>query len=312
MEYIKKAGCAALKIVRLADTAQQERTKGVVCVVLYYLICFSLYCLFGHLFLPDAICATTLYKFGGLVFPFVFLFVLDLILKLTGYEPPKAEKKSEERESKETPEIDARRTNWTDSKHQTIQADTQITMRFHDDQEYSDWSGGAMQFETLVQPPPAIRKQMPDDVLADVDQMDGTEFEKWCALLLGALGYSDVKTTPHSGDQGVDITAVKDNVRYAFQCKCYSSDLGNHPVQEVYAGKTLYKCHVGVVMTNRHFTQGAKELAEATGVFLWDRDELKKRIRKVLRRDEYLFMRGGGSRWQGRSGNDPPRQRRKM
>lgn len=27
-------------------------------------------------------------------------------------------------------------------------------------------------------------------------------------------------------------------------------------------------------MTNRHFTAGAKELAAATGVLLWDRDKL--------------------------------------
>jgi restriction system protein len=72
----------------------------------------------------------------------------------------------------------------------------------------------------------------------------------------------------------VDIVAVKDEIRYAIQCKCYSSDLGNKPVQEVYAGKEMYGCQVGVVMTNRHFTSGAKELAERTRVLLWDREKL--------------------------------------
>ena len=84
--------------------------------------------------------------------------------------------------------------------------------------------------------------------------------------------------TPGSGDQGVDITAVRDEVRFAFQCKCYHSELGNTPVQEVYTGKTIYRCHVGVVMTNSYFTKGAITAAEATGVLLWDRDKIADRI----------------------------------
>ena len=52
------------------------------------------------------------------------------------------------------------------------------------------------------------------------------------------------------------IVNLKGN-KYAIQCKCYSSDLGNSPVQEVHAGKSMYNCHVGVVMTNRHFTSGS-------------------------------------------------------
>ena len=74
-----------------------------------------------------------------------------------------------------------------------------------------------------------------------------------------------------SGDQGVDIIAEKDGLRYAIQCKCYASNLGNTPVQEVHAGKGYYNCHVAAVLTNRYFTTGAKELAEKCGVLLWDR-----------------------------------------
>lgn len=111
-----------------------------------------------------------------------------------------------------------------------------------------------------------------------VDSMDGHTFEEWCAELLRKNGFVDVEVTPGSGDQGVDVIAVKEGVRYAIQCKCYSSDLSNKPVQEVHTGKSIYKCQVGVVMTNRHFTPGAKEAAEATGVLLWDRDKLEELI----------------------------------
>lgn len=110
--------------------------------------------------------------------------------------------------------------------------------------------------------------------LLRIDNMDGYTFENWCADALWTIGFSDVNVTPRSGDQGVDILAQKDGIKYAIQCKCYSSNLGNTPIQEVAAGKSLYRCHVGVVITNRHFTPKAVELAEATGTLLWDRDWL--------------------------------------
>lgn len=90
------------------------------------------------------------------------------------------------------------------------------------------------------------------------------------------IGFCNVEVTRGSGDQGVDVLAEKDGVKYAIQCKCYTSDLGNKPVQEVNTGKTIYRCQVGVVMTNRYFTQGAKDAAEATGILLWDRDVVQK------------------------------------
>ncbi len=114
--------------------------------------------------------------------------------------------------------------------------------------------------------------------LAVVDQMEGLEFEEWCANLLRKHGYTQVEVTKASGDQGVDVLAVKDEIRYAIQCKCYSANLGNTPVQEILAGKKMYRCQIGVVMTNRYFTPGAKELAETTGILLWDRDKLQHMI----------------------------------
>ena len=117
--------------------------------------------------------------------------------------------------------------------------------------------------------------------LEDVDQMDGTAFEYWCASILRSLGYEDVEVTPGSGDQGVDIIAKKEDVSFGFQCKCYSGDIGNTPIQEVYAGLRYYKLHVGVIITNRYFSSGAIELASATNVILWDRDKLELILKKI-------------------------------
>ena len=113
-----------------------------------------------------------------------------------------------------------------------------------------------------------------------IDEMEGHDFERYCASVLKAIGY-DIELTPGSGDQGVDIIAYKDGIKYGIQCKCYASDIGNKAVQEAFAGKAYYKCHVGVVLTNRYFTRAAKELAETNGIALWDRDILLSFIKRT-------------------------------
>ncbi len=113
----------------------------------------------------------------------------------------------------------------------------------------------------------------------DFDGMDGHQFEKFCAQLLIKNGYEDVSLTKASGDQGVDIIAYRDGIKLGIQCKCYSSDIGNSAVQEVFAGKTFYKCNVGIVLTNQHFSTSAIQLAENNGVILWPREMLLKLIK---------------------------------
>lgn len=108
----------------------------------------------------------------------------------------------------------------------------------------------------------------------NIDIMDGHEFEYFCAELLKKNGYENVDVTQGSGDQGIDVIAYKDGIKYGIQCKCYSSDIGNKAVQEVFAGKAFYECHVGVVLTNRFFTKSAEELAKKNGIILWDRNKL--------------------------------------
>ena len=114
-----------------------------------------------------------------------------------------------------------------------------------------------------------------------VDQMEGHDFEEFCADLLRKDGYEDVEVTPGSGDQGIDIIAYKHKVKYGIQCKRYASDIGNKAVQEAYAGAKYYNCHVPVVLTNQHFTESAIDLAGKTNVLLWDRDELNRLMEKI-------------------------------
>lgn len=125
-------------------------------------------------------------------------------------------------------------------------------------------------------------ESLPDSpVMETVDAMEGLDFEYWSAELLRRIGFENVEVTQASGDQGVDVIAGKDGIKYAVQCKRYSSNLGNSPVQEVHAGKSIYNCQIGAVITNQFFTSGAKELAESTGVLLWDRSWINTQLEKL-------------------------------
>lgn len=128
--------------------------------------------------------------------------------------------------------------------------------------------------QTLIKTPAYYSKY-------NFDNMDGHEFEHFCASVLEKNGFSNVEVTKGSGDQGIDIIAYKDGIKYGIQCKCYSSDVTNKAVQEAIAGKEFYNCHVGTVLTNRYFTKSAKELAEKTGILLWDRSYLEKLINNL-------------------------------
>lgn len=122
-------------------------------------------------------------------------------------------------------------------------------------------------------------KDINSENVYNIDRMEGHQFEHFCAHLLSKNGFVEVDVTKGSGDQGIDIIAYKDGVKFGIQCKCYSSDVGNKAVQEAYAGKTYYSCHVGAVLTNRYFTHSAIDLSNSNGILLWDRGHLLSMIK---------------------------------
>ncbi len=107
-----------------------------------------------------------------------------------------------------------------------------------------------------------------------IDEMEGHDFEYFCAQLLEDCGFIDVEVTRGSGDYGVDILAEKDGITYAIQCKRYTGPVGVEAIQQVYAGKDFYDRMVGAVITNQYFTAAAVEVAKKLKVLLWDRGYL--------------------------------------
>ena len=110
---------------------------------------------------------------------------------------------------------------------------------------------------------------------AGIDDMEGHDFEYFCAELLERSGFEEVEVTRGSGDYGVDILAEKDGVTYAIQCKCYTGPVGVKAVQEAYVGRDYYDRMVGAVLCNQYFTSSAVKAARKLKILLWDRGYLE-------------------------------------
>ena len=118
-------------------------------------------------------------------------------------------------------------------------------------------------------------------------RLTGFEFEEYMAQVLKDNGFRHVEVTVECGDQGVDILAVRGGKTYAIQCKNYAGAVGNTAVQEAYAGAEYYGCDVPVVVCPTEFTIPARELAESTGVELWDGERLSHMMRVSGRRPHH-------------------------
>lgn len=108
-----------------------------------------------------------------------------------------------------------------------------------------------------------------------IDRMTGIEFEQYLKYQFSRLHYK-VKMTPESGDFGADLLLTRRNELYVVQAKRYSGAVGIKAVQEVIGAIDYYGADGGMVVTNSYYTKAAKELAEASGIILWDRRDLEE------------------------------------
>lgn len=108
---------------------------------------------------------------------------------------------------------------------------------------------------------------------AEVTSMTGVEYEIFVGQLVERAGWS-VRTTAASGDQGIDLIAVRGGMSIGIQCKRYSGSISNKAVQEVIAGIGFYGLKAGVVVTNSAFTASAQALASSSGITLLHHSQL--------------------------------------
>jgi len=98
---------------------------------------------------------------------------------------------------------------------------------------------------------------------------DPIAFEHWCAAEIERQGWS-VRVSRASGDQGVDVEAMRLGLTVAIQCKRYADPIGNKAVQEAHTGAVHYRADLACVIGTGGFTRAAEELARTTGVILLD------------------------------------------
>jgi len=110
---------------------------------------------------------------------------------------------------------------------------------------------------------------------------DGHAFENWVAESLTGFGW-EANVTSGSGDQGIDVIAIKDGKKAGIQCKLYSSPIGNKAVQEAHAGKAYYKADAVAVLSNAPYTASAKDLASVTGVTLLSHHDIPDLFEKMF------------------------------
>lgn len=115
---------------------------------------------------------------------------------------------------------------------------------------------------------------------SDIDTLSPVDFEAHCAAILERSGWN-AKITKASGDQGIDILANYQGVSAVFQCKKYSSPVGNAAVQEIIAGRVFERATVAAVISNASFTVSARQLAQTSDVHLLHHSELHSFAEKL-------------------------------
>ena len=96
------------------------------------------------------------------------------------------------------------------------------------------------------------------------------EYEEYVAEEMRQEGFTDVDTTPKSGDFGADVLAKDGERKVCVQCKRYTPGhpVGVKAVQEIYSAKDYYGCDDAYIYTTSDYTRAAVEMANELGVIL--------------------------------------------
>jgi len=127
-------------------------------------------------------------------------------------------------------------------------------------------------------------------VLQDAYNCSPVEFETLVKLLFERVGYQ-VQTTPHTGDDGIDLVLQKDNQTELVQCKRFKNNVSVQVIREFYGVMVDCRCAKGYVVTTGHFTAPARDFAAGKGIHLIDGPELADMLVKFDVPDDKLIRR---------------------
>ncbi len=113
--------------------------------------------------------------------------------------------------------------------------------------------------------------------LAEVDVMDGTQFEDFVADLCRRDGCTDVRRVGGTGDNGADVRGrLPDGRTMVIQCKRYNPKrkISNGEVRNLLGSQVHFKAEVAVFVTTAYFSGPAERCALQNDVVAVHRDHL--------------------------------------
>ena len=124
------------------------------------------------------------------------------------------------------------------------------------------------------------------DLSAEVkrmDQLNGYDFEDYCAWLLKRNGFIGVKQTGKDHDCGLDLLAYRHHVKYGIQCKHYKKrKVNRHTIKQTADGAHYYHVQRAIVLTNSRFSREAVRDRKFFHVRLWNRRILITLIQRAM------------------------------
>ncbi|MGD0834089.1 MAG: restriction endonuclease [Candidatus Dormibacteria bacterium] len=143
-------------------------------------------------------------------------------------------------------------------------------------------SPGAPANAILVDQPSSMRR-IP---VVNLSLMGGEALETHLAGLFARRGYA-VRSSPSCGEIGAALLVTRGPEGIVVQVKRWNAALGEEVIQHL---QDALRYHVdtlrglgctnihGMIISTWYFTPGARELATANGIVLWDRQELERQI----------------------------------
>lgn len=123
-------------------------------------------------------------------------------------------------------------------------------------------------------------KLQPQPIL-DTKNFLGRRFEQECKKFLNHMGFSNIKITGKTGDQGVDgkaqlILAKSLNLNFLFQCKSGQTKAGSPAIREFRGSLATSSCS-GIIFAQSGFTKDAIKESMKRGpqqLFLFDKNNI--------------------------------------
>lgn len=125
--------------------------------------------------------------------------------------------------------------------------------------------------------------------LKDLLALTPRQFEHAVALLLGDLGYRNVRNVGRAGDLGADIVAVSpDGLDVVVQCKRLApgSKISSPDIQTFIGMVSVHhRVPRGIFVTTAEFSGPAMDLAKQHPITLWDGRHLSATLASIHRRE---------------------------